>query len=255
MAFIDTHTHIYLEQFDNDRDAVVERAISTNVEKLFLPNIDSTTIAPMLELCKKYPATCFPMMGLHPTSVKEDFENELSIIDNWLAKESFIAIGECGIDLYWDKTYFESQKKAFAHQIKLALKHQLPLVIHARESFQEIFNVLETEWQEGLTGVFHSFTGNEKDVERINQMDFYFGINGIVTFKNSDLANIVKHIDISKVILETDAPYLSPVPYRGKRNECSYLIGTAQKVAEIYNLTLDELGKMTTENANKLFEV
>jgi len=250
---IDTHSHIYLPQFDDDRDEVVRNAIDSGVEKIFLPNIDSTSIEGMLGLCKKYPRNCFPMMGLHPSSVKDDFEREMDIVESWLEKEKFIAVGECGIDLYWDKTYGEQQKEVFAQHIKWAIQYDLSIVIHARDSFNEIYEVLEKEWNNSLKGVFHSFTGNLNDVDRINNFGFMFGINGIVTFKNSDLKDVVKHIDISKIILETDSPYLSPVPKRGKRNESKHLVYIAEVVAEIFKIKKEEISDISTNNAKVLF--
>jgi TatD DNase family protein len=253
MALIDTHSHIYLPQFDEDRVAVVERSLEEGVVKIFLPNIDSSTIGPMLSLCNQYPSLCYPMMGLHPTSVKEGFEKEMERVAVQLQEREFIGIGECGIDLYWDKAYAEQQKEVFSQQIRWALEYDLPLVIHARESFQEIYAVLEKEWQSGLKGVFHSFTGTRDDVDRINAFGFMFGINGIATFKNSGLDKIIPQIGSDKILLETDSPYLAPVPKRGKRNESSYLVHIAQNVAGVLGLEISELSEATAQNALALF--
>ena len=250
----DTHTHIYAEEFDKDRSEIVENAFRQGIKKILLPNIDSSTIEPMLNLSKQYPENIYPMMGLHPTSVKENFKDELKIIETYLQKERFYAIGEIGIDLYWDKIFIEEQKEAFSNQIDIAIKHNLPIVIHARESFDDIFEILDKKWTPNLKGVFHSFTGNKEQAQKIiTDYHFYIGINGIVTFKNSDLPEVIKTIDIQSILLETDAPYLAPVPKRGKRNESSYIYHTAIKVAEIYQLKINEIARITTENAENLF--
>ena len=250
----DSHSHIYTEEFDKDRDIVVENAFRQGVKKILLPNIDSSTINPLLNLCKKYPNNIYPMMGLHPTSVKENFEEELNIIKEELKKRKFYAIGEIGIDLYWEKKFIKEQEIAFTQQMKLALKYGLPIVIHARESFDEIFKTLDKYWQPELKGVFHSFTGNLKQAEKIiHDYKFYLGINGIVTFKNSNLSEVIKKINIQNILLETDAPYLAPVPKRGKRNESSFVYHTALKIGEIYKCSLEEIAHITTENAKNLF--
>ena len=255
MALIDTHSHIYLPEFDEDRNEIVLEAVNKGIQHIFLPNIDSQSIDPMLSLCNKFPKVCYPMIGLHPTSVDKNFENELNIVEKLLTEKHFIGIGECGIDLYWDKTFIKEQEQAFAFQLQLAKKYNLPVIIHARESFKEIYNILEKEWDNTLRGVFHSFTGNMEDVTRINEFGFYFGINGIVTFKNSGLKDAVKHIDINRILLETDAPYLAPVPKRGKRNKSSYLIYIAEKIAEIFNLSFENVSELTTNNAKQLFMI
>ena len=251
--FTDSHSHIYLPHFDEDRDEMLKRTIDNGVKHIFLPNIDQESIDPMLELCRSYPGICYPMMGLHPTSVKKDFEKQLEIVDSWLGKKRFSAIGECGIDLYWDKTYFEEQKIAFRYQIDLAKKYDLPIVIHARESFKEIYDIIDNEWDESLKGVFHSFTGDLDDVKKIKSYGFKFGINGIVTFKNSDLKNVVKHVELKDILLETDSPYLAPVPKRGKRNESSFIVYIAATLSEIYGISIDELSRITTMNTLNLF--
>ena len=251
----DTHAHIYSEEFDKDRRDVIFNAHKAGIKKILLPNIDSTTIDSMLKLVKKYPHNIFPMMGLHPTSVEDDFESELQTIESWLEKEKFYAVGEIGIDLYWDKTFLEEQIIAFEKQIDLAIKHKLPVVIHARESFDEIFKVLDQKNISELRGVFHSFTGNLEQAKKIiNDYQFYLGINGIVTFKKSHLPEVLKDIDVKHILLETDAPYLSPEPKRGKRNESAYMFYTARKVAEIYGLDIKAISEITTQNAIDLFK-
>ncbi|PIF02819.1 MAG: hydrolase TatD [Draconibacterium sp.] len=253
---IDTHSHIYAEEFDKDRYEVVASADKAGIKKILLPNIDSTSIDRMLQLSKKYPNRIFPMMGLHPTSVEDDFEDELRLVEEWLKKERFYAIGEIGIDLYWDKTFLEEQIVAFEKQIDLAIQYQLPIVIHARESFDEIFEVLDRKNTDDLKGVFHSFTGTLKQAEKIiNEYQFLIGINGIVTFKNSHLPKVLKNIDIQHIILETDAPYLAPVPKRGKRNESSFMFYTARKVADIYGIDMKTISEKTTANAIQLFNL
>ena len=252
---IDTHTHLYLNAFDDDREQMVERAIATGIKYMFLPNIDSSSVNGMHTLCARFPENCFPMMGLHPTSVKENYLEELGLIEAAMKGKEIVAIGETGIDLYWDKTFLKEQEEVFATQIRWALELDLPLVIHARDSFQEIFNILDTEAGAGLRGVFHSFTGGFKELERALSYNFMIGINGIVTFKNSRLGEVVRSIPTNRLLLETDSPFLAPVPYRGRRNESSHLLETAKKVAEIYNLTLEELAGITSSNADQLFRL
>ena len=255
MEFIDTHSHLYLGEFDGDRDDVVKRALANGIKRILLPNIDSGSISGMMQMCQSYPGICSPMIGLHPGSVKENFAGELKIIENWIEHEEFIAIGEIGIDLYWDKNYKEQQTEVFEKQIQWAKQKKFPVVIHARESFTEIFTVLDRNMDENLSGVFHSFTGNEEQVKIISEYGFYFGINGIITFKNSDLAKTVERIPVEKILLETDSPYLSPAPKRGKRNESSFLIYIAERLAQIYDLPVDQLSQITTGNAEKLFKL
>lgn len=253
---IDTHSHIYSEEFDKDKQEVVEAANNAGIKQILLPNIDRTTIDRMMELSSLYPNRIFPMMGLHPTSVKEDFEIELTIIEEWLEKSSFYAIGEIGIDLYWDKTFLKEQILVFEKQIELALKYDLPIVIHARESFDEIFEVLDRKYTNRLRGVFHSFTGNLEQAQKIiNDYHFNLGINGIVTFKKSHLPNVLENIELKHILLETDAPYLSPEPKRGKRNESAFLYYIAEKIAHIYNLDVDDIANITSQNAIKLFKL
>ena len=257
MSFVDTHTHLYLDEFKNDIDQVVKNAIKCGVAKLLLPNIDSSTSALMLNLCKKYPENCFPMMGIHPCSVKKDsIERELQHIEKMLAENKFLAIGEIGIDLYWDKTSLDLQKKIFIHQIKLAIKYKLPIVIHVREAFKEAITIVENLNCDQLSGVFHCFTGNNNDAKRIIDLkNFYLGVGGVVTFKNSGLDKVIKQIPLDKIILETDSPYLAPTPFRGKRNESKYLVNIATKLAQIKDIEIGKIKDVTTFNANKLFNI
>lgn len=249
----DTHAHLYLKEFENDLDKVIGRALESGVKRIFLPNLDSSSVKDMLRLCEQYKGICFPMMGLHPTSVKENYSEELSFIEEQLNSNQVIAVGEIGIDLYWDKTLLEEQKLVFRTQLNWAKERALPVVIHARDSFSEIFEVMDQEYSPDLKGVFHSFTGNADQVKKILSYGFYIGINGIVTFKNSGLDQIVKDIPVEKLLVETDAPFLAPTPYRGKRNESSYVTKVAEKIAEIKKMEQDELANITTQNALSLF--
>ena len=257
MNFIDTHTHLFLKQFDKDIDLVIENAIDSGVSKMFLPNISSETTNSMMELCKKYPENCFPMMGLHPCDVKkESMEKELSHVEEMLEKEKFIAVGEIGLDLYWDKTTLDIQKEAFETQIKLAKKHQLPIVIHVRESFNEAIEIVEKLNGEGLSGVFHCFTGDVKDAKRITDLEnFYLGIGGVLTFKNGGVDKTIEQIDLKHVMLETDSPYLTPTPFRGKRNESKYILNIAEKLAEVKGVSLEKIAEITNKNASNLFKI
>lgn len=256
MIFIDTHTHLFGEAFAEDRHEVVNRAISNGVERMLLPNIDVASIPSMYELCTDFPENCFPMMGLHPGSVNEDWEMSLIEIKKNLYGKKNVAVGEIGMDLYWDKTFIEEQKIVFRSQIEWAKDLGLPIVIHAREAFNEIFEIVDELNDERLKGVFHCFTGNKEQAEHImGYGGFYFGIGGVVTYKKSELPDVLKTIPLSKIILETDSPYLPPVPFRGKRNESSYLIYIAEKLTEIYGIQLKELADITTENAINLFDL
>lgn len=252
--YTDTHAHLYLDAFNNDRDAVIERAIKRGVTKMFLPNLDSSSIEPMMALCQSYPGTCFPMMGLHPTSVKENYRDELKVISDTLRQNDFIAIGEIGIDLYWDKTFQKEQEEAFRTQLRWAKETGLPVVIHARDSFSEIFEVMDEESGPELKGVFHSFTGNREEAEKVLSYNFYIGINGIVTFKNASLANVVEKLPIERLLIETDAPFLAPVPFRGKRNESGYVTEVADRIASLHQLSPYEVAEITTDNAKTLFD-
>lgn len=254
--FIDTHTHLYVDAFDEDRDDVIKECISSSIDKLLLPNIDVQSIPRLLTLAKSYPKTCYPMMGLHPCSVNSNFENDLEIIKKALDENKFIAVGEIGIDLYWEKSTLSFQEEAFAIQIEWAKKKKLPIVIHARESYDEIFKVLDKYNDENLSGVFHCFTGTKNQANQIiNYGNFKLGIGGVVTFKNGGLDNTLKDVAIEQIVLETDSPYLSPSPFRGKRNKSPYLIYIAEKLSEIYNCRLDEIANQTTKNALEIFKL
>jgi TatD DNase family protein len=257
MNFIDTHTHLFLKQFKDDIDDVIDIAIRSGITKMFLPNINSETTDSMLQLCEKYPENCFAMMGLHPCDVKkETMEKELLHVEEMLEKEKFISVGEIGLDLYWDKTTLEIQKMAFEFQIKLAKKHKLPIVIHVRDSFLEAIEIVEKLNDKNLSGVFHCFTGNVDDSKRITDLgNFYLGIGGVLTFKNSGVDKTIEKIDMKHLILETDSPYLAPTPYRGKRNESKYIVNIAEKLSEIKGLEIEEVAKITTENALNLFKI
>ncbi|WP_425391824.1 TatD family hydrolase [Ekhidna sp.] len=250
---IDTHAHIYLEHFEEDIDQVIERAQAVGVKKILLPNIDSTSIDSMLKLEEKYPDICYPMMGLHPCSVKEDFDNELKLVEDWFSKRSFLAVGEMGTDLYWDKTFWEQQKEAFHFQCDLALKYDLPIVVHCRETIDETIELVAQYQGKGLQGVFHCFTGSVEQAKQITDLDFYLGLGGVSTFKNGGMDQVIPHLDRSKIILETDSPYLTPTPNRGKRNEPAYVDLVAAKVSEYLGISKSELDELTTANANALF--
>lgn len=252
---IDTHTHLYSNQFNEDRDKIIEECLELGITKLLLPNIDSAYTTSMLELSSKYPNHCFPMMGIHPCSIRpETYKNELEHAKEWLNIGGFIAIGEIGIDLYWDKTTLGIQQDAFRTQINWAKEMQLPIVIHARDSFDEIFAIVDEMNDENLTGVFHCFTGNEEQANRIiNYGGFKMGIGGVVTFKNSGLDKVVQKFSLEHFVLETDSPYLTPTPHRGEKNKSSYLTLIAEKMADIYNCSLPEIAEETTKNALEIF--
>jgi len=252
---IDTHSHIYSTDFIHDLDEVIQRAYSNDVRKIILPNIDSSSVKNLLNLVDTYPHICIPLMGLHPTSVNHDYQEELQVVDYWLKKRKFYGIGEIGIDLYWDKSFLEEQIHAFKFQLELARQYQLPVVVHVRDSFDEVYKVLLEVKDNDLRGVFHSFTGTIEQAKLIIDLGFKIGIGGIVTFKKSGLDETIKQIDPSHLILETDSPYLTPTPFRGKRNESSYLIYIAQKIADLYQITVGEIAKITTENAKNLFGI
>lgn len=254
MILTDTHTHLYSEQFDEDIEKVISNCINRGITRLFLPNIDSTSIDVMMKLGEQYPENCFPMMGLHPTSVKENYKEELALVEEWMNKQKFCAIGEIGIDLYWDKTHLKEQQDAFRFQIELAKKHDLPFVIHCRDAFNEIFEILDELNDDKMRGIFHCFTGTVEQANHIiNYGNFKLGIGGVVTFKNSGLDKVVEQIDLAHLVLETDSPYLAPAPFRGKRNESSYLINIAEKIAEIHQTTIEAAAKITTENSKQVF--
>jgi len=255
MQLIDTHTHLYLPEFDSDRDDIVNKAVSSGVIKLLLPNIDLKSVDAMLSAADRYKNICYPMTGLHPTSVREDFRTQLDELDKIASEREFIAVGEIGIDMYWDKTYLQEQMIAFRHQVEFAIEAGLPIVIHSRDSFPEVFSVLDEFAGENLTGVFHAFSGSMPDAEKAVRMGFMLGIGGPVTFKNSRLDKIVEEAGIGNIILETDSPYLAPVPFRGKRNESSYICIINKKIAEIFRITEEESARVTFENSCRLFNI
>ena len=255
MILTDTHTHLYSEQFDEDRDEVIKRSIDAGVSRLFLPAIDSSYTEAMLEVEAQYPENCFAMMGLHPTSVKENWEEELKHVEDWLNKRDFVAIGEIGIDLYWDKTFLKEQQFVFRKQIQWAKERELPINIHARESFDEIFEILEEEKDEKLRGIFHCFTGNLEQAKQAISYNMKLGIGGVATFKNGKIDKFLKEIDLKNIVLETDAPYLAPTPLRGKRNESSYLLKVADKLSDIYEVSVEEIADITTSNSKEVFGV
>jgi TatD DNase family protein len=253
MQLIDTHTHIYLPEFDTDRDEVVNRAFQNGVVRLLMPNIDSGSSIQMLLAENRYPGICHPMIGLHPTSVKEDYVSQLERLERLAADHKFCAIGEIGIDLFWDKGHLNEQIIAFKRQIALALQTGLPVVVHSRDSFPEVFKAIEEFKGSGLTGVFHAFTGSLQDAEKAINLGFKLGIGGIVTFKNSGLDKVVSQAGLENIVLETDSPYLAPVPFRGKRNESSYLSIINNKVAEIFGISKEESASVTYSNSFQLF--
>jgi TatD DNase family protein len=255
MFLADTHTHLYIPEMREQIGAMMHRAQHNRVQKFYLPNIDSQSVPDVFSLCDLYPTTCFPMMGLHPCSVNEKFEEELTFIQNYIDEKRVIAIGEIGMDLYWDKIFIEEQKQAFRTQINWAKARKLPIVIHCRDAFDEIYEILVAEKDELLKGIFHCFSGTETQANKIIELGFYLGIGGVLTYKNSGLAEAIKNIDLKHIVLETDSPYLSPVPHRGKPNESSYLLHVAEKLSDVKNCSLDEVAKITSQNAIAIFGV
>ena len=254
MLLIDTHTHLYVEEFDNDRNNLIQKALANGIQKFYLPNIDSSSIDRMLALEKAYPHHCLAMMGLHPCSVNEKVEEELVVVKNWLAKRKFTAIGEIGIDLYWDRTFLNEQRHAFETQIKWALEYNSPIVIHCRDAFDEIYEVLSS-FKFLPKGIFHCFSGTLDQAQKIlNLGDFKLGIGGVLSFKNSGLDKVIQHIDLKHLVLETDAPYLAPVPFRGKRNEPVYLLEVARKLAELKGENIQVIAEITSANAESIFK-
>ena len=251
----DTHTHLYSDQFDTDRTAMMQRAKDAGISRFFIPAIDSSYTEAMFDLEKNYPTDVFLMMGLHPTSVKENYKEELQHVQDWIEKRNFIAIGEIGIDLYWDKTLLAQQQEAFRTQIRWAKEKKLPIVIHCRDAFDEVFAVLEEEKGDDLFGIFHCFTGNLEQAKLAIQYNMKLGIGGVVTFKNGKIDQFLAEIDIKHIVLETDSPYLAPTPYRGKRNESSYITQVVEKLAAIYNLSFQEIADMTTQNSKDVFGI
>ncbi len=255
MTFTDTHTHLYSEEFDNDRTQTIQRAINSGVSRFFIPSIDSNSTKSMYDLEKQFPKNIFLMIGLHPCYVKKNYLEELRHVETELSTRKFLAIGEIGIDLYWDKTTLEIQKKAFRHQIHLAKKYKLPINIHCREAFDEIFEILESEKSNDLFGIFHCFSGTFEQAQQAISLNMKLGVGGVVTFKNGKLDQFINQIDIKNIVLETDSPYLAPIPYRGKRNESTYILNVAQKLSEIYNLPLSEIAQITTQNSKDVFGI
>jgi TatD DNase family protein len=254
MFFIDTHTHLFVKEFEDDRDTIISEAIHSGVAKMILPGINSSSYDVQYALTEKYPKNCFIAAGLHPSDVKEDYENELRVVEEQLNTGKFIAVGEIGIDLFWDKKRESIQKTVFRKQLMLAKKFRLPVIIHVRDAFNEVFEIVDKVIDNDLFGVFHSFTGSIEDAQKIiDYKNFKIGINGIVTFKNNSILETVKQIDINHIVLETDSPYLAPVPKRGKRNESAYLIHIAQKMSEIKHIDLKELAEITNKNAVEIF--
>jgi TatD DNase family protein len=255
MNLIDTHTHLYLEAFDEDRDQVIKKAIAEGVDRFYLPAIDSTYSSRMLDLEEKYPNHIRLMMGLHPTHVKENYKEELLHVEQYLAKRNFAAVGEIGIDLYWDKSLLKQQKEAFDNQILWAKEKELPIVIHCRDAFDETFEVLEGHKGDDLSGIFHCFTGSKEQAEKAIGLNFKLGIGGVLTFKNGKIDQFLDQISIDHIVLETDAPYLAPAPFRGKRNQSKYLIYILRKLSKIYHRTEEELATITTQNALEVFKI
>jgi len=255
MTITDTHTHLYSEAFDADRHEMIERAINNNVTRFFVPAIDSSYSASMLQLKQDFPEYVFLMAGLHPTSVKENYIEELNYVEKLLDEHKFYAVGEIGIDLYWDTSTLEIQKKAFRHQIGLAKRYNLPIVIHCRNSFDEIFKVLEQEQGDGLFGIFHCFTGTQEEAHRAISYKMKLGIGGVVTFKNGGIDKFIDQIDLKHIVLETDSPYLAPKPYRGQRNESGYIIKVLDKLSELYNMPHTKIAEITTQNSKDIFKI
>ncbi len=255
MMITDTHTHLYSEAFEEDRKDVIARALESGVQRFFIPAIDSSYTNAMLALENAYPDNMFLMMGLHPTHVKENYRNELAHVEEMLQHHRFYAVGEIGIDLYWDKSLLQQQREAFQYQIQLAKKHGLPIVIHCRESFDEIFAILELEKSKELCGIFHCFTGTLEQAETAISYNMKLGIGGVVTFKNGKLDTFLNKIDLKHLVLETDSPYLAPVPFRGKRNESSFIVHILKKLADIYRKDKAEIAKITTQNSKDIFGV
>lgn len=253
MKLIDTHCHLYTEEFKEDRDLMIQRALDAGVEKMYLPGIDSTEIEGMLALEAQYPTHCRAMMGLHPCYVKENYQNELQIVKDWLGKRSFAAIGEIGLDFYWDTQFKEQQYAAFDMQMEWALEYQLPIVIHTRNAMQETIERVKPFAARGLKGIFHCFSGSYESALQITQMGFLLGIGGVLTYKNAGLPKALENIGVEQMVLETDSPYLSPVPFRGKRNESSYIVYVAELLAQVKQIPLEELARITTANAERLF--
>ena len=255
MILVDTHAHLYLEQFDNDRNQVVEHAIAEGVKYMLLPNIDSASLESLKQLSASFPENCLPMMGLHPTSVDENYEKELALVVKEHEQNNYLAVGEIGMDLYWDKSFREQQEDALRRQLRLAKKLKLPVSLHTRDAFTEIYEIVKDELTDDLKGVFHCFTGNLEEAQKLLETGFKLGIGGVVTFKNSTLSDVIKDIEMKHLVLETDAPFLTPVPFRGKRNQSAYLVYIAQKIAESKGLHIEEVAEHTTQNSIDIFNL
>jgi len=253
MTFIDTHTHLYLEEFDTDRQEVVKRALASGVEKLLLPNVDESTIEQMLQLCEQFPENCFPMIGLHPCSVDSNYKKNLKLMEVWLQKRKFVGIGEVGLDFYWSQEFISEQYYAFKHQCLMAAQNNLPLVIHTRNAIDEAIIAIEELNNSDLRGVFHCFGGTLDQAKRIINLGFYLGIGGVLTYKNSKLDEVLSQVELKHILIETDSPYLTPVPHRGKRNESSYLSLVAQKLSDVKGIDILQVAQITSSNAISLF--
>lgn len=249
----DSHTHLYLKEFDNDLHAVIKNAQNHKVSRFLLPNINTETLPKLLSVCQKYKNTCFPMIGLHPCSVTENYVAELKKLYNQINQENFIAIGEVGIDLYWEKKYISEQKAAFTTQLNWANDHQLPIIIHSRNSFDEIYSIIKREKRKQTTGIFHCFSGTYDEAKKIIDMGFFLGIGGVLTFKNTKIADVIEKIDLQHLVLETDSPYLAPHPMRGKRNEPKFLSLIADKLSKIKNVSMEEIYQTTNTNIKTIF--
>ncbi|WP_162426958.1 TatD family hydrolase [Pontibacter pudoricolor] len=255
MKLVDSHAHIYSEEFKEDQAAAVAKAMAAGVEKIYMPNIDHTTIDAMLETEAAFPGQCLPMMGLHPTYVKKDFERELYLVEEWLNKRQFAAVGECGIDLYWDKTFLPQQQEALKVQLELAKKYKLPIVLHTRDSFDETYELVAAAQDGTLRGIFHCFSGTTEQAAKVKELHFLMGIGGVATFKNGGLDKVLPHVALEDLVLETDCPYLAPVPHRGKRNEPAYIPLVLKRVAELMQKPEEEVAAITTQNALNLFKL
>jgi TatD DNase family protein len=255
MSLVDTHCHIYSDDFDPDRPDMIARAESEGITKMLMPAIDSSTHEQMLHLEAEFPGKCLSMMGLHPCSVKENYNDELGVVEQWFKKRPFVAVGETGLDFYWDVTYTKQQYEVFQRQIDLALEFDIPVVIHSRNSIDDCIGIIAKNQTGKLKGVFHCFSGSLEQAKKIVDLSLYLGIGGVLTFKKAGLDVVLKEIDLNNMILETDAPYLAPVPFRGKRNECSYLKYVAEKLAEVKNMPVQEIAAITSQNATKLFSL
>ncbi|MBS9524110.1 TatD family hydrolase [Litoribacter ruber] len=253
MYLVDSHAHIYSKKYDDDRDAIIASCLEKGVNKIYMPNIDVESIDAMLEAEHKYPDVCIPTMGLHPCDVDKDFDKQLYVMEDWLKKRPFAAVGEIGLDLYWDKTFFEHQKEALRIQIRWAIEKGYPIILHCRDSIDQTIQVVKEEFKDGLKGVFHCFSGNLQQAKEILDMGFLLGIGGVATFKNGGLDAVLPEVGLEHLILETDGPYLAPVPYRGKRNSPEYIPIIAQRVGDLTENTLEKVAEVTTKNTEKLF--